>query len=134
MLIETGVELVEFTCPQCAHRWTGAYELLHCELSDGEVRDYFTVSGIKVLSPYAPDGAPSCLRCGSPTVARLVERRALGAPSGQAGVKLPSEGEGPSRRCVPTPSTGAADGQVSGSDRHARWSGTVQPQRRVNRV
>ncbi len=75
MILDTGDELVEFICPRCAHRWTHSYGLVHCERPSGEAEDYFTEEGLRVMSPYTPDGSPPCPRCASSTVGRLVARR-----------------------------------------------------------
>lgn len=79
MRLETGIELVEITCPACGFRWTRSYGLVHCETPGGALGDYFSAEGAPVPSPYAPDGAPACLRCARRGVARFVSRRACTA-------------------------------------------------------
>ncbi|WP_157880004.1 hypothetical protein [Streptomyces natalensis] len=135
MLIETGVELIEFICPRCAERWTRSYELVHSELPSGEVRDYFTADDVRVMSPYTPEGAPPCLRCSWTTVARLVARRSLGGTSETADVARSSEA-GPPSSGHGTPSTSSlANGvPVSASARHARRPGAIPGQRRRSRI
>lgn len=75
MVVETGVELVEVVCPRCGYRWTRSYEVVHYELASGAVGDYFCAEGLPAASPYAPHGAPRCLRCTWRTVARFLARR-----------------------------------------------------------
>ncbi|MBY8889448.1 hypothetical protein K7472_32120 [Streptomyces sp. PTM05] len=85
-MVEREVELIEFICPRCAHRWTRAYDLVHCESPSGEVRDYYGLGGLFVVSPYSPEGAPSCPVCAW----RAVGRRAA-ARVAEGGAAQPEE-------------------------------------------
>lgn len=79
MVVETGVELVEVVCPRCGYHWTRSYEVVHYETASGAVGDYFSAEGLPAASPYAPDGAPRCLRCAWRAVARFIARRSGGS-------------------------------------------------------
>ncbi len=74
MLVENDVDVIEFTCPRCGYRWCRPYELVHCELPSGEVRDYYSFNGMRVMSPYNPEGAPGCPTCARRGVATLSAR------------------------------------------------------------
>jgi hypothetical protein len=75
MPVEKDVDLVEFICPRCGHRWEREYDVRHCETPSGEVREYFQIGGVWVLPPYTPAGAPQCVMCGWRVVGRRVGRR-----------------------------------------------------------
>ncbi len=74
MVVEEDVGVVEFVCPGCRYRWRRSYALVHCEYLSGEVRDYFSLAGERVASPYSPDGAPTCPKCAERAVGRPAPR------------------------------------------------------------
>jgi hypothetical protein len=96
--VEKDVDAIEFICPRCSYRWTRSYELVHCELPSGEVRDYFSLGGQRVLSPYHPAGAPKCPECSWIAVGHLTSRMpAHPATAGEPPPATPSATRLPAR-------------------------------------
>jgi hypothetical protein len=85
MIIELAVERVEFTCGHCWHRWSLDYDVQYYQDEHGQDWEYFYRDGIGVISPYTPDGAPPCPRCGRRWVGHLLARRPVPLPPGSAG-------------------------------------------------
>lgn len=92
MVGEQDVGVVESACPGCGHRWRRSYGLVHCEYLYGEVRDYVSLAGVRVASPFNPEGAPA-----RPKWAR----KALGGPV--PGLPVPRRDEDVRHRSRPLP-------------------------------
>lgn len=77
MVVDAWVDLVRFACVRCRHVWSVRYDLLQSRGPAGVEREYFSVDGIGLPSPYTPGGAVGCPRCGWPAIGRLLSRRSL---------------------------------------------------------
>jgi hypothetical protein len=94
VITELAVERVEFTCGNCWNHWSVDYDVQRNMDGRGEEWEYFYRDNTAVPSPYTPDGAPSCARCGRHWVGHLVARRPIPLP-GVAGAprsRVPEEG------------------------------------------
>ncbi|GAA1422420.1 hypothetical protein GCM10009601_23890 [Streptomyces thermospinosisporus] len=84
MITELAVERVEFTCGHCWHKWSADYDVQYYRDDNGDEWEYFTRDGLPVPSPYDPQGAPPCPICGRRWVGRLIARRPIPVPPGDA--------------------------------------------------
>ncbi|WP_369394451.1 hypothetical protein AB5J72_48185 [Streptomyces sp. CG1] len=104
MITELAIERVEFTCGMCWHRWSVDYDVQRYRDALDAEWEYFYRDNTPVPSPYTPDGAPPCERCGRRWVGRLVARRPVPV-SGDVGAlrsRVPAEGtHRPERHAAP---------------------------------
>src|SRR5690606_28607618 len=75
VITELAVERVAFTCGACGHRWSVDYDVQRYLDGHGDEWEYFHRDNTVVPSPYVPENAPACARCGHRETGRLVARR-----------------------------------------------------------
>ncbi|NEC80076.1 hypothetical protein G3I38_12700, partial [Streptomyces sp. SID7958] len=80
MITELAVERVAFTCGACGHRWSVDYDVQRYLDGHGDEWEYFHRDNTVVPSPYVPENAPACARCGHRETGRLVARRPVPLP------------------------------------------------------
>src|SRR3954465_2100860 len=67
MLKDVAVERYRFTCAGCGHAWSTDYDVQHVEDGHGLTWEYYSLNGIPVPSPTAPE-PPSGRRGGAPGI------------------------------------------------------------------
>ncbi len=64
MLKELAVERFAFACHGCGNSWTADYDVQHIEDGHGLVWEYYSLNGVPVTAPTAPDSV-NCPNCGA---------------------------------------------------------------------
>ncbi|MFJ9666375.1 hypothetical protein ACIRPP_17440 [Streptomyces sp. NPDC101219] len=92
MITELAVERVAFTCGACGHRWSVDYDVQRYLDGHGDEWEYFHRDNTVVPSPYVPENAPACARCGHRQTGRLVARRPVPLPgvAGEPRIRVPA--------------------------------------------
>ncbi len=81
MVVDAWVDVVAFRCVRCGHKWTARYDLLQSRGVQGVEREYFSVQGVGVPSPYTPKGASRCPECAWRAIGSPVTRRSVEGPA-----------------------------------------------------
>lgn len=85
MDVDRSIDVVEFFCPVCGHRWTREYEAVHVQLSSGCLCEFFRLNGLPVMPPYCEEGGLSCGQCGQRVPGNLLVRRIWQGCRGEIG-------------------------------------------------
>ncbi|MCC2275236.1 hypothetical protein LKL35_07330 [Streptomyces sp. ET3-23] len=72
---DRSADVVEFFCPECEHRWTREYEVVHGQLPSGYLYEFFRLNRLPVMSPYFQEGGLPCAQCGNRVTGTLLQRR-----------------------------------------------------------